>query len=94
MDPDENAINLENGWNMISYLRLNLALIKSLKNLVFQDLVEEKILILSNLKVCGDIRRDTLEKKMFDYEKLEYVEACINFMAGPFIDIPSEIGKF
>ena len=42
MDPDENAINLENGWNMISYLRLNPAP----ANLVFQDLVEEGNLVI------------------------------------------------
>ena len=42
MDPDENAINLENGWNMISYLRLNPAP----ANLVFQDLVEEENLVI------------------------------------------------
>ena len=37
MDPEENFIYLENGWNTISYLRLNPAP----ANLVFQDLVEE-----------------------------------------------------
>jgi len=43
MDPEENIINLENGWNIISYLRLNPAP----ANLVFQDLVEEGNLVIA-----------------------------------------------
>ena len=43
MNPEENIINLENGWNMISYLRLNPAP----ANLVFQDLVEEGNLVIA-----------------------------------------------
>ena len=43
MDPEENIINLENGWNIISYLRLNPAP----ANLVFQDLVEEGNIVIA-----------------------------------------------
>ena len=58
----------------------------------------------SNLKVCGDIdhRRDTLEKKLFDYafeNKTPLIGVCrgmqmINVASGGslFGDIPSEIG--
>ena len=58
----------------------------------------------SNLKVCGDIdhRRDTLEKKLFDYafeNKIPLIGVCrgmqmINVASGGSLygDIPSEIG--
>ena len=58
----------------------------------------------SNLKVCGDIdhRRDTLEKKLFDYafeNKIPLIGVCrgmqmINVASGGTLygDIPSEIG--
>ena len=42
MDPEYNIINLENGWNMISYLRLDPAP----ANLVFQELVEQGNIII------------------------------------------------
>ncbi|PDH49416.1 MAG: hypothetical protein CND86_00265 [Bacteroidetes bacterium MED-G21] len=43
MDPEENTINLVEGWNIISYIRLNPAP----ANMVFQNLVEEGNLVIA-----------------------------------------------